>query len=59
MADKRVRAYALTARGRNVFEKALPGWRQAQARITDAVRSEDLARLNQTLAAMVDVTRPT
>jgi DNA-binding MarR family transcriptional regulator len=59
MADKRVRAYALTARGRNVFEQALPGWRQAQARITRAVRTEDLARLNRTLATMVSVTRPT
>jgi DNA-binding MarR family transcriptional regulator len=58
MPDKRVRAFALTAQGRRVFEQALPAWRRAQTRITRAIQTEDLAHLSQTLHAVINVTRP-
>jgi DNA-binding MarR family transcriptional regulator len=51
--DKRVRAFALSARGKKVFEQALPGWRKAQARIVRAIASAELEQMQRTLARVV------
>jgi DNA-binding MarR family transcriptional regulator len=53
MADKRVRAFALTEQGRKVFERALPGWKKAQARIVRALAASELEQLSRTLGAVV------
>lgn len=52
-ADKRVRAFALSERGKKVFESALPGWRAAQARIVRAVAASELSQLSRTLGKVV------
>lgn len=51
--DKRVRAYALTAQGRKVLERALPGWRKAQAAMKRALSADDRAELDRILALTV------
>lgn len=51
--DKRIRAYALTAEGRRVLEKALPGWRRAQAVMKRALSTEDRAELDRILTRAV------
>jgi DNA-binding MarR family transcriptional regulator len=52
-ADKRVRAFALTEKGRAAFERALPGWKKAQSRIARALAAAQLEELNRTLGAVV------
>jgi len=53
VADQRVRTFALTERGRAVFERAVPGWRKAQSRISRALGAAELAHLSRTLGAAV------
>jgi DNA-binding MarR family transcriptional regulator len=43
--DKRVRAYALTAQGKKVLERALPGWRKVQAELKRALSAQDRSDL--------------
>lgn len=52
-ADRRVRAYALTPQGRQVLERALPGWRRAQAELKRALSSEERDELDRLLRATV------
>jgi DNA-binding MarR family transcriptional regulator len=51
--DKRVRAYALTAQGKNVLESAIAGWRKAQAVMLRALSAADRTDFDRilTLAA--------
>ena len=51
--DKRVRSYALTARGKQLLTRALPDWKGAQARILRALAKEDAEQLRRILRAMV------
>lgn len=51
--DKRIRAYALTAAGRQVLERALPGWRKAQAELKRALSAEDRTELDRILTLAV------
>jgi DNA-binding MarR family transcriptional regulator len=51
--DKRVRAYALSIDGKQVLERALPGWRKAQAMMKRALSAEDRTDLNRILEATV------
>jgi DNA-binding MarR family transcriptional regulator len=52
-ADKRVRAYALTAQGKQVLERALPGWRKAQAELKRVLSGEDREQLDRLLKLTV------
>ena len=56
-ADQRVRTVSLTADGRRVFEAALPGWRQAQARMVEGLGEARWSGLVQDLGAAVTVVR--
>jgi DNA-binding MarR family transcriptional regulator len=51
--DKRVRSYALTARGKHLLARALPDWKGAQARILRALAKEDADQLRRILRAVV------
>ena len=51
--DKRVRSYALTARGKQQLTRALPDWKGAQARILRALAKEDAEQLRRILRAVV------
>ena len=51
--DKRVRSYALTARGKQLLTRALPDWKGAQARILRALAKEDTEQLRRILRAVV------
>ena len=51
--DKRVRSYALTARGKQLLTRALPDWKGAQARILRALAKEDAEQLRRILRAVV------
>ena len=51
--DKRVRSYALTARGKELLTRALPDWKDAQARIVRALAKEDAEQLRRLLRAVV------
>ena len=51
--DKRVRSYALTARGKQLLARALPDWKAAQARILRALAKEDAEQLRRILRAVV------
>jgi len=52
-ADKRVRSYALTARGKQLLTRALPDWKGAQARILCALAKQDAEQLRRILRAVV------
>ena len=56
-ADKRVRSYALTVRGKQLLERALPGWKAAQAHILGALSDKDAAHLRRILRAVVTASR--
>ena len=51
--DKRVRSYALTARGKQLLTRTLPDWKGAQARILRALAKEDAEQLRRILRAVV------
>ena len=51
--DKRVRSYALTARGQQLLTRALPDWKGAQARMLRALAKEDAEQLRRILRAVV------
>jgi DNA-binding MarR family transcriptional regulator len=51
--DKRVRSYALTARGKQLLTRALPDWKGVQARILRALAKEDAEQLRRILRAVV------
>ena len=51
--DKRVRSYALTARGKQLLARALPDWKVAQARILGALADEDAEHLRRILRTVV------
>jgi len=51
--DKRVRSYALTARGKQLLARALPDWKAAQARILGALAEEDAEHLRRLLRSVV------
>jgi DNA-binding MarR family transcriptional regulator len=51
--DKRVRSYALTARGKQLLARALPDWKGAQAQILRAVAKEDAEQLRRILRTVV------
>ena len=55
--DKRVRSYALTARGKQLLERALPGWKTAQAHILGALSDKDVEHLRRILRAVVAASR--
>lgn len=55
--DRRVRAFALTAQGKKALERALPGWKKAQAGLFRALSVEDRAHLMRLLDAAVAATR--
>jgi len=56
--DKRVRSYALTAQGRRVLARALPGWRAAQTQILGALGGKDADHLHRILRTVVTASRP-
>ena len=51
--DKRVRSYALTARGRQLLTRALPDWKAAQERILSVLAEEDAEQLRRILRTVV------
>jgi DNA-binding MarR family transcriptional regulator len=51
--DKRVRSYALTARGKQLLARALPDWKAAQTRILRVLASEDAEQLRRILRTIV------
>ena len=51
--DKRVRSYALTARGKQLLARALPDWKIAQARILGALTDKDAEHLRRILRTVV------
>jgi DNA-binding MarR family transcriptional regulator len=51
--DKRVRAFALSAEGKRMLERALLGWRKAQADMKRALSAEDRADLTRILEMTV------
>jgi DNA-binding MarR family transcriptional regulator len=55
--DRRVRGFALTARGKKVLEQAMPGWRKAQAGMLRALSSEDVQHLDRILKTAVHAAR--
>jgi DNA-binding MarR family transcriptional regulator len=55
--DRRVRAYALTGRGRQLVERALPCWKKAQADMFRALSPGDRAQLTRLLDAAVAAAR--
>ena len=52
--DRRVRSYALTARGKQVLARALPGWKAAQAQILDVLAGSDADHLHRILRTVVN-----
>jgi DNA-binding MarR family transcriptional regulator len=51
--DKRVRSYALTARGKQLLARALPDWKDAQARTLRALARGDAEQLRRILRTVV------
>jgi len=51
--DKRVRSYALTARGKQLLARALPDWKDAQARILRVLAEGDADQLRRLLRSVV------
>ena len=51
--DKRIRSYALTARGQQLLARALPDWQAAQARILSVLAEEDAKKLRRILRTVV------
>lgn len=51
--DKRVRSYALTARGKQLLMRALPDWKAAQARILGVLAEADAEQLRRILGTVV------
>jgi DNA-binding MarR family transcriptional regulator len=49
VADRRRRGVTLSDEGRAVFRAAVPLWREAQARVADALGEQSLTALNQSL----------
>jgi DNA-binding MarR family transcriptional regulator len=45
--DDRTQPYRLTARGRNLLERAVPAWEQAQRKTTELLGGEVVALLNE------------
>lgn len=43
--DKRSKAYALTEKGKETLDKAIPLWQQAQTRVQDALTDERFERV--------------
>jgi DNA-binding MarR family transcriptional regulator len=56
--DRRVRAFALSARGKKVLEQAMPGWRKAQAHMLKSLAADDVAHLDRILNNAVRAARP-
>jgi DNA-binding MarR family transcriptional regulator len=56
--DRRVRAYALSAKGKRALEQAMPGWRKAQARMLRALGSADAQALDRILSDAVRAALP-
>lgn len=55
--DQRVRSYALKPRGKQVLERALPGWKAAQARMLGALTDEDAEHLRRILRTVISAAR--
>jgi DNA-binding MarR family transcriptional regulator len=55
-ADGRVRLFALTGKGKKLFERALPSWQTAQAHMVRAL-AEDVASLTRGLSRAVIAAR--
>src|SRR5262252_1990324 len=55
--DRRIRAFALSTRGKKMLEQALPGWRKAQARMLRSLAAEDVQHLDRILNAAVRAAR--
>src|SRR5580765_3219545 len=51
--DKRVRSYALTARGKELVARALPDWKGAQTRILRVLAEGDAEQLRRILRTVV------
>jgi DNA-binding MarR family transcriptional regulator len=51
--DKRVRSYALTPRGKQLLARALPDWKDAQARILGVLAKGDAEHLRRLLRIVV------
>ena len=51
--DKRVRSYALTARGKQLLARALPDWTDTQARILRVLTNGDAEQLRRILRTVV------
>jgi len=51
--DKRVRSYALTGRGKQLLARALPDWKDAQARILRVLAKGDAEQLRRILRTVV------
>lgn len=57
--DKRVRSYELTAKGKQLLARALPGWKAAQAHILGALPGKDVDHLRRILRNIVTASRTT
>jgi len=55
--DKRVRSYALTARGQHLLTRALPEWKSAQAQVLRSLSKDDAEQLRRILRAVVAATQ--
>jgi DNA-binding MarR family transcriptional regulator len=55
--DRRVRKLGLTAKGRAILTRALPRWRDAQARMVRALSAEDRTTLRRILGEAVQAVR--
>jgi DNA-binding MarR family transcriptional regulator len=51
--DKRVRSYALTARGKQLLTRALPDWKSAQTRMLRVLAKGDAEQLRRLLRTVV------
>lgn len=51
--DKRVRSYALTVRGKQLLTRAVPDWKDAQARILRLLTKEEAAQLRRILRTVI------
>ena len=51
--DKRVRSYALTGRGQQLLARALPDWKEAQARILRVLAEKDAEQLRRILRIVI------
>lgn len=55
--DARVKTFALTARGNQVLEQALPAWRKAQQQIVRSLETKDVNTLGGLLDRLIGAAR--